>query len=84
MRYLVVRYEYNSMAQAENRVLYAYDTENDAVKQFHSVIYQDMNTESVERATIVVMREDGATLRLEQYKNPSPVYPPEPEPPVSA
>ena len=80
MRYLVVRYEYNSEQQAENRQVYAYDTINEATKQFHSILYQDMNTPSVQKAMVCIVTEYGDMVRNERYDTDV-VITPEPEEP---
>ena len=59
MRYYVHRVEYNKTAQAENRVINGYDTEDAAKAAFHEYMRDDINNADISRANVLITNEHG-------------------------
>jgi len=70
MRYYVVRVEYNTQAQAENRQIYGFDTLDEARKKFHEIMREDINSELLNRALCVIINEHCGTEQKETWYRP--------------
>lgn len=68
MRFYVIRCEWNKVANAENREMYAFDTRDKAVAKFHSIMGSDINNATLSKALCVVLDGNGNTIAREVWE----------------
>lgn len=66
MRFYVIRCEWNKVANAENREMYAFDTRDKAIAKFHDVMSKDINNATLSKALCVVLNSFG-NVEVKEY-----------------
>lgn len=78
MRFYVLAIQYNKEKEAENRTApKAYDTLNDAKKEFHSQLSRDMGNETLGWSLVMIINSEGMVYASEKYVanvQPNPEY----------
>lgn len=68
MRFYVLAIQYNKEKEAENRTApKAFDTLNDAKKEFHSQLAKDMGNETLGWSLVMIINSDGMVYTSEKY-----------------
>ena len=68
MRYYVLSIQFNKDAQAENRTVpKAYDSRNDAIKEFHNQLSQDMGNPTLDWSICMVINSAMGVEMQEKY-----------------
>lgn len=68
MRYYVVSIQYNKDVQSENRTVpKAYDSYNDAKKEFHRQLATDMGNETLSWSLCMIITSDGNVRNSERW-----------------
>lgn len=76
MRYYVVSIQYNKDVQAENRTVpKAYDSYNDAKKEFHRQLATDMGNEALGWSLCMIITSDGNVRNSERWDRPVEIEP---------
>lgn len=70
-RYYVVTIQHNKEKDAENRTVpKAYDTLNEATREFHRQLGEDMNNATLDWSVCLLFDKFGAVYRSETWERP--------------
>lgn len=68
MRFYVVTIQHNMVSDAENRsVPKAYDTQNDAIREFHRQMATDMANDTLDWAICRVFNSENEIIKAEKW-----------------
>lgn len=68
MRYYVIAIQHNKEAQAENRTVpKAYDTRNEAIREFHRQLSTDMNNSTLDWSLCMVVNSEQGIEASERW-----------------
>lgn len=68
MRFYVLAIQYNNEKEAENRTApKAFDTLNDAKREFHSQLSKDMGNVTLGWSLVMIINSDGMVYASEKY-----------------
>lgn len=68
MRYYVISVQHNWEANAENRsVPKAYDSKNEALKEFHRQLAADMGNDTLDWSICVIINSENFVIMQEKY-----------------
>ena len=69
-RFYLVKIAYNKVAQAEDRTIGGYNSEDEAIKAFHSYMYQNILGPTIGWCYACVMTDNGVKIMEERWQVP--------------